>query len=845
MVACVAVFALVLGAGLIGAQATGAVVRLQDGGAWLANVAQGSVTWVNGYAGSAGKTVPVGSLSSPFTVEQRADGAYAVDADGNATLIDGAQLKASDAPHRLSSGVDIVANDVATWLVDTSRGQVQRLDPDTLATLGEAVAVEGVTQAVVDDEGYLWAAVPSDGVVIRLWNTESGRTEVGRPGENITVAADEQGEHVIAVNATAGATFSLHGDDAARSFPAFATGSGASGNQVPQVDVDNDGRLLIGLGDQAVVVPPDGEGRSVTLPTGTQVDQVDIVSGVGYVTDRESGNLVRVDLGTAAGATVPNVGGDDLTDVVAHGNLLYLNDSGGNQVKVVKPDGVIVPIEKYRPGQDPTQRTTPVTATTTRPTTPDQPPASSQPRNESSDEPRDEASGEPTRGPRRNQGTPVTARPTTRPEDPEPERSPTPTQAPTTSEEPDEPEAPEAPAVTGLTADDGQALLEWSAAADRGSAVTGYQILVDNETVQEVGADRRSYTLTGLENGQKYGVRVRALSEAGQGDLSRISYVTPSADLPGAPQNVAAEALDGKIAVTWAAADDGPRSQVQGYTVTVRAVGGGATTADATGLQTTVGDLTNGTSYTVEVSARSTGGTGEAASPADGAVGSAGNPAVPSGTPGKVTFGTTTNGDTKATVTWTAADAAGSAITGYELKAGTAAAKNVGTVTSYSVTGLTNDVKTTVQVRAINKNGSGDWVSTTVAPVTPRKQMYQCQSTEVSDIYMINNDTDCTSGVNRWKTAVAVFEAPKTQQTGTVQWTRCDHTEDRGIIRRQMKACPSGWNANNVAFWAWTSAHTGATQIVEWHYPNGGYYYAAAGKSAPPGFTKTGVSFWV
>ncbi|GLY29092.1 fibronectin type III domain-containing protein [Kineosporia sp. NBRC 101731] len=840
LAACVAVFALVLGTGLLGAQATGAVVRLQDGGAWLANVAQGSVTWVNGYAGQAGKTVPVGSLSSPFKVVQRPDGAYAVDEQGNATLIDGAQLKATDAPSPLSSGVDIVANSAATWLIDSKKNQVQRLDPDTLEPSGKAVAIKGVTQAVIDNEGYLWAAIPSEGVVVRIWDDESGRTEVGRPGENLTVAADEQGEHVVAVNTTAGSTFSLHGDDPARSFPALPAGSGTDGLQV---DVDHDGSLLIGLDGRAVVVPADGEGRAVSLPSGTKVDQVDIVAGVGYVTDRDSGSLVRVDLGSAAGKTIPNVGDNDLTDVEAHGNLLYLNDSGGNQVKVVKPDGVIVPIEKYRPGQDPAPQSSP--ANTSRPTTPTDPQTAPT-------ETEDTPAGQPTRTPRRNQGNPVTGKPSagdetpqgdeTPADEPEVEKSPTPSPTPTEAE----PEAPGAPAIATLTADDAKAELEWSAAADRGSAITGYEILVDNAPVEQVGADQLTYTLTGLTNGTRYGVRVRALSEVGQGDLSRIKYVTPSADLPGAPQSVTAAPGDGQIVVTWGAAADGPRSTVQNYVVTVTVVGGGSTTTESNGLQSTVTELTNGTQYTVTVAARSTGGTGEAAAPADGQPGSAGTPAVPSGKPGTITFKAPVNGDKQVTVSWTAANAAGSPITGYEVSVDQGAAKTV-TTTSYTATGLTNDVNHNVRVRAVNKNGAGDWVSGTVKPVTPRKAFYQCQSNQVSDIYMLNKTNNCNNAqASRWNTGVEVFKVPTAQQPGTVQWMRCQMVTARAIVRKQAKACTGDWTSNaGVAFWAWTSAHAGATQIVEYHYSNGGYYYAPVGKSAPSGFAKTGVNFWV
>jgi hypothetical protein len=753
----------------------------------------------------------------------------------------------------LPSGVEILATGTATWMLDTTKHQVQRLDPKSLDPLGAAVPVEGVTRAVVDDEGFLWAAVPSQGVVLRVGDGAVGRTEVGRAGENLTVATDAAGEHVIAVNTTAGSTFSLHGAGEARSFTPLPAGSGPAGLHVA---VDHDGRVLVGLDGRAVVVPAHGEGEAGSLPEGTKVDQVEIVAGTGYVVDRDSGRLVKVDLASGAGAAVPNVGGDDLDDVEAHGNLLYLNDSGGNQVKVVKPDGVIVPIEKYRPGQKPAKPSvkTPPTSSpsTSRPNRdPQKGQGGQKPKKKKTSNP-----GDPSPGPKTPSGKPSnpaspdpgnTAGPTTSPTT---SPSPDPTTSPTPSPTPDPDGPPEAPVIKALTAEDSRALVEWSEAADRGSAVTGYSIVIDNGLVLGAGADATSVELTGLTNGQKYGVQVRALSAAGEGDLSKIRYVTPSADLPGTPGGVTAEARDAEIRVTWNAAAAGPRSPVSGYTVTAISPNGTRKSQEVTGLQGSVTGLTNGTGYLVEVSARSTGGVGEPGKPAAGQPGSTEAPAVPSGKPGQVAVQAPKNGNGSAVITWSAAPDAGSAITGYEVQVGTGAVKQAGTKLTYPATGLTNDVDTTVQVRAVNKNGQGPWTSVKAHPVVPRKTIYQCKSLQVADIWMLNLTTNCNNATaTRWNPATTIFKAPSSQQTGTVQLFRCERSTARGIIRQQLQGCPSGSETDNVSFWAWTSQHAGATQIVEWHYASegnqGGYYYAPSTQGAPSGFSKTGRSFWV
>jgi hypothetical protein len=151
----------------------------------------------------------------------------------------------------------------------------------------------------------------------------------------------------------------------------------------------------------------------------------------------------------------------------------------------------------------------------------------------------------------------------------------------------------------------------------------------------------------------------------------------------------------------------------------------------------------------------------------------------------------------------------------------------------------------------VNKNGSGPWGSVTAHPVPPRKTIYQCQSLAVRDIWMLHMNTNCNNPqATRWEAATPIFEALSSQQPGSVQYIRCAHTTNRAIVRRQLQGCPAGWENNASAnFWAWTTQHAGATQIVEWHYASqgdqGGYYYAPAGQGAPAGFSQTGTKFWV
>nr|WP_269330411.1 fibronectin type III domain-containing protein [Kineosporia babensis] len=594
-------------------------------------------------------------------------------------------------------------------------------------------------------------------------------------------------------------------------------------------------------------------------------------------------------MGSGSGQAVPNVGGKDLDDVVAHGNLLYLNDSGGNQVKVVKPDGVIVPIEKYRPGQKPSKKKSQNNDAQESvekqdpQNTPDVPqtPEREQPRNnnqqtknddqkKNDDKPereRDDPAGDKLPNTPVGNDNPAVNNPLTPvggdegdPVAPDPEAgAPDPEADPVTDPEPEsEPEAdptqeaagpPEAPIVAQPTPEDQAALITWQGAQDRGSEITGYAVVVDNQVVVEVGADRRNYRLTELTNGQQYGVQIRALSAEGDGDLSPVAYVTPSADLPGTPGGINATAGDGQVRVAWNAAEAG-RTAVTGYTVAAVTTNGGRTTQDANGTQYTFTGLTNGTGYVIEVRARSAGGEGEVGKPADGQPGSDSNPVVPAGKPGAPKLGTPVPGAGSAKISWDAAADGGSAITGYQVQVGTGAIQDLGAnVREYTAQNLSSS-GATVKVRAVNAHGQGEWASTTAKPTElKRKQMYQCRNVEVTDIYMLDLDTDCNNPqANRWESATPIFKALSTQQPGTVQLMRCMITKPRGIIRQQLQTCPAGSETNGgTAFWAWTSANASGTEIREYKWSgsaNGGYYYAPAGQGAPSGYAATGRKFW-
>ena len=199
--------------------------------------------------------------------------------------------------------------------------------------------------------------------------------------------------------------------------------------------------------------------------------------------------------------------------------------------------------------------------------------------------------------------------------------------------------------------------------------------------------------------------------------------VTPAwatGTVPDAPTAVTASGADGALLVSWTAPASTGGEPITQYTATAYDSASGGTAVSscpASGALTcTIGSLTSGTTYHVEVTATNANGTGAASSPRVSAM--AGS--VP-GIPRSVSAVRTRDG---ITVTWTAPSSdGGSAVTGYTAQAFTSTSASATVVASCStsglecaITGLDAATTTYVSVLATNAVGSGPASSrTTVA----------------------------------------------------------------------------------------------------------------------------------
>src|SRR5262245_11389322 len=152
--------------------------------------------------------------------------------------------------------------------------------------------------------------------------------------------------------------------------------------------------------------------------------------------------------------------------------------------------------------------------------------------------------------------------------------------------------------------------LNWTAPADSGSSpITGYSI---ESTPAGVSTTVAGLTLTtpALTPGTNYTFSVRAINSVGSGAPDDSSSVT-AVDVPSAPTNVTATAPSGRAVASWTAADPNG-SPITAYTV---AASPGGASVQVAGNQTTatLTGLTNGTIYTLTVSATNAFGTGPGA----------------------------------------------------------------------------------------------------------------------------------------------------------------------------------------------------------------------------------------
>jgi invasion protein IalB len=191
-----------------------------------------------------------------------------------------------------------------------------------------------------------------------------------------------------------------------------------------------------------------------------------------------------------------------------------------------------------------------------------------------------------------------------------------------------------------------------------------------------------------------------------------LTGVMSFGDAPSAPTLTGINPLDGAVSVNWSAPSSLGTSAVTGYTVTLTP-GGRSCTWSVGPLTCTITGLQNGTTYRATVQAVSNVGPGLASAQSAAF--------VPFRAPSAPTITSVVEADGEITVSWTAPNNGGSAITRYDVEAqpGGSSCSTAGTGTSCTITGVSNGTAYSISVYATNDAGSGE-IGVASNSATPR-----------------------------------------------------------------------------------------------------------------------------
>jgi len=291
-----------------------------------------------------------------------------------------------------------------------------------------------------------------------------------------------------------------------------------------------------------------------------------------------------------------------------------------------------------------------------------------------------------------------------------------------------QPQLPGAPSGLTITPGDSQLSVAFTAPSFDGfTSITNYEYSLDGGAwvTRSPASTASPLVISGLNNGQTYSVRLRAVNGVGGGTASTAVTGMPQV-VPPAPTNVSAVAGVGQATVSWTGSSlDTADLPVTSYTVTSTPDAKTCTTSGAYPVATscTVTGLTNGTSYQFTVRAENSVGPGPESSPSNAIT--PGAPEAPA-KPGAVA------GDREVTVSWVAPSDSGSPITGYRIEQSTSGGAwtvltpdEAADATTRTVSPLVNGTSYRFRVIAINARGpsiasvSSDSVMPDVVPGVP------------------------------------------------------------------------------------------------------------------------------
>ncbi|MCY3806594.1 MAG: fibronectin type III domain-containing protein [bacterium] len=261
---------------------------------------------------------------------------------------------------------------------------------------------------------------------------------------------------------------------------------------------------------------------------------------------------------------------------------------------------------------------------------------------------------------------------------------------------------PGAPQSVSLSPGPGEIVVSWQPPADDGGIpITGYTITWASSTGASgtIGTTDTTRTLRNLANGATYTIGLTASNAAGASAAITASATPLGA--PSAPRELRLQRGDGRLGASWSPpANDGGLA-VESYTVYWTAPEGATTFATTRETDLVISGLTNGSPYTVAVTATNGAGTSSRSEPASH------RPGTPPGAPRDVTA---VQGDGRVEASWRPpAHDGGLGVTSYTI-AWASSTGATGTIETadvrHTLRNLLNGATYTITVTAANEAGT-------------------------------------------------------------------------------------------------------------------------------------------
>jgi Fibronectin type III domain len=625
-------------------------MQLRSGQVWLANVANHSISFIDGYSGEVVSQVsdPGGSAQ----VVDTPDGAVVVGKNGHLITVSNDNFTTSGSVELLGGGQLTAAGggSNALYAVNEAAGEIQELDASNpeLPAIGPPVSIGApIVTPVVAPDGSLYVGIPGTGSVGHVMQDRLAVIkDIAPPGARLAVVL--AGTQPVAADLSAGVVLPL----GATSIIGRGVQLPASVRPVQELTGSDSLNGVVGaVGGHGVVsanVTTDAI-ETTPLPPWFNPTAAAMQGANMVLIDQAIRDMLFVDTMHRTSRTLTMPGSLPPDQVTVQDGLFFVNSSDGPHAMVINGSGQWKPVTKY----------------TTLPPPPKHailpaPPA---------------AKVKPAQGPPRPPGAPVSPR-----------------------------------ALGG----NGTATVSWGAAPANGSPITHYRLSwtgngpSGSETLPGYAGGK---VVTGLSNGVSYVFTVKAQNALGWGPAAQTAPVTPSSATPAAPAGVKAAVTtdNGSVSLSWTAPDNG--YQIQSYTVTE--VGTGTQVAtNVTGTSTQFSVLSTDASFSpvaFTVAAINTASRTSSQSAPSNAV----TPYLPPLTPTATVTGYTQDGSQATlTVSCPAVTCLRGSVRSYTVTPGgtaqpvTVTAAPGGAATQVTLTGLSANTPYTAQVTAQDAQGT-------------------------------------------------------------------------------------------------------------------------------------------